>query len=264
MVKQAIIPLAGLGTRMLPLSKALPKELWPIGSRSILEKILDECFDAGITQVILVISKKKEIIKKYFSKNKLLENTIKRKSEISQTLANLNKMSKKIKFVYQDKPKGLGDAVLCAEKLIKSKYFLLILPDDIIDGYNCSKELILLHKKKKSSVLALRQIKKKEINRYGIVGFDNTKQLKINKMIEKPTIKSAPSNFAIIGRYLLSRTIFNLLKNQKRGKFGEIQITDTINSMLKIENFYGCKFKGKYLDCGTIKGYIKSFIEINK
>ena len=95
MVKQAIIPLAGLGTRMLPLSKALPKELWPIGSRSILEKILDECFDAGITQVILVISKKKEIIKKYFSKNKLLENTIKRKSEISQTLANLNKMSKK-------------------------------------------------------------------------------------------------------------------------------------------------------------------------
>jgi UTP--glucose-1-phosphate uridylyltransferase len=173
-------------------------------------------------------------------------------------------MSKKIKFVYQDKPKGLGDAVLCAEKLIKSKYFLLILPDDIIDGYNCSKELILLHKKKKSSVLALRQIKKKEIQRYGIVGFENTKQLKINKMIEKPTIKSAPSKFAIIGRYLLSRSIFNLLKNQKKGKLGEIQITDTMNSMLKRENFYGCKFKGKYLDCGTIKGYIKSFIEINK
>ncbi len=264
MVKQAVIPLAGQGTRMLPLTKVLPKELWPMGSKSILECILDECFDAGIQQVIFVISKQKEIIKNYFRQKKSLENTVKNKPEILKKLIYLNKISKKVKFVYQDKPRGLGHAVLCAEKFIKSKYFLLILPDDIIKGKNCSRELILLNKKKKSSILALRQVNKKDVNRYGIVGFQNRKYLKINKMIEKPTIKSAPSKFAIIGRYLLNRSIFPILRKQKTGKLGEIQITDAMNSMLITENYYGCKFKGKYLDCGTIKGYIKSFIKINK
>ena len=264
MVKQAVIPLAGQGTRMLPLTKVLPKELWPMGSKSILECILDECFDAGIQQVIFVISKQKEIIKNYFRQKKPLENTVKNKPELLKKLIYLNKISKKVKFVYQDKPRGLGHAVLCAEKFIKSKYFLLILPDDIIKGKNCSRELILLNKKKKSSILALRQVNKKDVNRYGIVGFENRKHLKINKMIEKPTIKSAPSKFAIIGRYLLNRSIFPILRKQKTGKLGEIQITDAMNSMLITENYYGCKFKGKYLDCGTIKGYIKSFIKINK
>ena len=148
MVKQAVIPLAGLGTRMLPLTKAFPKELWPLGSKSILENILDECFDAGIKEVVCIISKNKNVIKNYFSKKKSLENAVKNKPEILKTLITLNKLSKKIKFVYQDKPKGLGHAILCAEKLIKSKYFLVLLPDDIIKGRNCSKELILINKKK--------------------------------------------------------------------------------------------------------------------
>lgn len=264
MVKQAVIPLAGLGTRMLPLTKAFPKELWPLGSKSILENILDECFDAGIKEVVCIISKNKNVIKNYFSKKKSLENAVKNKPEILKTLITLNKLSKKIKFVYQDKPKGLGHAILCAEKLIKSKYFLVLLPDDIIKGRNCSKELILINKKNKSSVVALRKVKKKEVKRYGIVGFENKNKFKINKMIEKPKLKNAPSKFAIIGRYLLNKSIFKLLKKQKRGRFGEIQITDAMNTMLYRENFYGCEFKGKYLDCGTIKGYINSFVEINK
>ena len=264
MIKQAVIPLAGLGTRMLPLTKALPKELWPLGNKSILEYILDECFDAGITEVIFVISKNKEVIKKYFLRDKQLEKAVKNKSNILKTLLNLDKVSKKIKFVYQDKPKGLGHAVLCAQKLVKSKYFLLLLPDDVIKGSNCSKELIAINKKKNSSVIALRKVKKNDVKRYGIVGFANKHKLKISKMIEKPSIKLAPSKFAIIGRYLLNKSIFKLLKKQKTGKLGEIQITDAINNMIVDENFYGCKFKGKYLDCGTTKGYIKSFIEMNK
>ena len=105
---------------------------------------------------------------------------------------------------------------------------------------------------------------KKDVKRYGIIGFDNSKNLKINKMVEKPSVKNSPSQFAIIGRYILSKSIFNYLAKQKIGKLGEIQITDTMNAMLSHENFYGCKFKGKYLDCGTVNGYIKSFIEINK
>lgn len=264
MVKQAIIPLAGLGTRMLPLTKALPKELWPLGSKSILEHILDECFNAGVKEVIFVISKNKNVIKKYFFKNKSLENAVKNKPDILKKLIYLNRISKKIKFVYQDKPRGLGHAVMCAKKYIKSKYFLLLLPDDIIKGKNCSKELILINKKNKSSVLALKQVSKKEVKRYGIASFSNKKKFRINKMIEKPSITNAPSRYAIIGRYLLNKSIFKFLKKQKRGKLGEIQITDAMNAMLLKESFYGCKFKGKYLDCGTINGYIKSFIEINK
>ena len=264
MVKQAIIPLAGLGTRMLPLSKVLPKELWPLGSKSILEHILDECFNAGVKEVIFVISKNKNVIKKYFFKNKILENAIKNKPGILKKLIYLNSISKRIKFVYQDKPRGLGHAIICAKKYIKSKYFLLLLPDDIIKGKNCSKELITINKKNQSSVLALKQVSKKEVKRYGIAGFSNKKKFKINKMIEKPSITNAPSRYAIIGRYLLNKSIFKFLKKQKKGKLGEIQITDAMNAMLSKESFYGCEFKGKYLDCGTINGYIKSFVEINK
>ena len=264
MVKQAIIPLAGLGTRMLPLTKALPKELWPLGSKSILEHILDECFNAGVKEVIFVISKNKNVIKKYFFKNKFLENTVKNKPDILKKLIYLNRISKRIKFVYQDKPRGLGHAIICAKKYIKSKYFLLLLPDDIIKGKNCSKELITINKKNQSSVLALKQVSKKEVKRYGVAGFSNKKTFKINKMIEKPSIINAPSRYAIIGRYLLNKSIFKFLKKQKKGKLGEIQITDAMNEMLSKESFYGCEFKGKYLDCGTINGYIKSFVEINK
>ena len=171
---------------------------------------------------------------------------------------------KRIKFVYQDKPRGLGHAVMCAEKYIKSKYFLLLLPDDIIMGKNCTKELMKINKKKQSSVLALKQVSKKEVKRYGIAGFSNKKKYEINNMVEKPSISKAPSRYAIIGRYLLNKSIFKILKKQKIGRFGEIQITDAMNTMLLKESFYGCKFKGKYLDCGTIKGYIKSFMEINR
>ena len=264
MVKQAIIPLAGLGTRMLPLTKVLPKELWPLGPKSILEHILDECFEAGVKEVIFVISKNKNVIKKYFLKHKSLENAVKNKPDILKKLIYLNRISKRIKFVYQEKPRGLGHAVMCAEKYIKSKHFLLLLPDDIIKGKNCTKELITINKKNQSSVLALKQVSKKEVKRYGIAGFSNKKKFKINKMVEKPSIIKAPSRYAIIGRYLLNKSIFKFLRKQKSGKLGEIQITDAMNAMLLKENFYGCKFKGKYLDCGTINGYIKSFIETNK
>ena len=264
MIKQAIIPLAGLGTRMLPLTKVFPKELWPLGNKPIIENILNECFDAGIKQVIFVISDKKKIIKDYFNKSISLENKVKNKPELLKSLKNLNKISSRIKFAYQNKPKGLGHAVLCAKKFIKSKHFLLLLPDDIINGKNCSKELISINKKTRSSVIALRRVVKQDVKRYGIVGFDNSKTFKINKMVEKPSVKNSPSQFAIIGRYILNKSIFNYLKSQKSGKLGEIQITDAMNKMLTTEDFYGCKFKGKYLDCGTINGYIKSFIEINK
>lgn len=264
MIKTAVIPLAGLGTRMLPLTKALPKELWPLGAKSTLELILEECFDAGISEVILIISKKKEIIRNYFKRDLSLEKRFKQNPIISKKLKKLHKFSEKIKFVYQKEPKGLGHAVLCAKKYIKTKYFLLILPDDIISKKNCSKELMIVNKKQKGSAIALLKVPKNDVKRYGIVDFLNKKKLQISRMIEKPNVKNSPSRYAIIGRYVLSSKIFKFLSKQKKGKLGEVQITDALNEMLKCEKIYGCKFRGKYLDCGTINGYTKSFIEFNR
>jgi UTP--glucose-1-phosphate uridylyltransferase len=265
MITQAIIPLAGLGTRMLPLTKAFPKELWPLGKISILERILIECNEAGIKEIFLIISKRKNIIKEYFEKDYELEKKISKNVSAIKKISILQKYQKKIKFIYQNSAKGLGDAVNTCRKKIKSDHFLLILPDDIIIDKNCSRELISVHKTHKSSVLAAKKIKKEYVSRYGILGFSKKKKdvLDINKLVEKPKVSEAPSSYAIIGRYILNKKIFKFLSKAKIGKLGEIQITDAMNDLLLSgESFNGCIFKGKYLDCGTLDGYIKSFKEV--
>ena len=173
-----------------------------------------------------------------------------------------------IKFVYQNNPNGTGDAVLKTKNLIKDKFFLMLLPDDLIIKRNCSKDMILIHNKKKCSVMASMKVKRKTVNRWGIYSKKNNinkNNFYINDVIEKPDIKSAPSNNAVIGRYILPKKIFKKLQNQKKGKGGEIHITDSIRRLIKDgETFVGHNFKGKYLDCGTMDGYINSSIEISK
>ena len=269
MIKQAIIPLAGLGTRLLPLTSVLPKELLPINGKPGLQYILEECVDAGIKEIILIISKKKEIIKKYFYNDSFYKKILKNKKnqKIINEYKKIKKYKKMIKFVYQNSPLGTGDAVLKCKKLIKTKYFLMLMPDDLIIKNNCSKALIRVHRKYKSSVIASMKVKKNEVSRWGIINMKKiTKEnFLIKDVIEKPEIKKAPSNNAIIGRYILSNKIFNVLNKQKPGKNGEIHITDSINTMMINKNkFIGHTFSGKYLDCGTMKGYINSTLEISK
>tara|TARA_Y100001970_G_scaffold256986_1_gene335230 strand:- start:2992 stop:3858 length:867 start_codon:yes stop_codon:yes gene_type:complete len=270
MIRQAIIPLAGLGTRLLPLTSVYAKELLPINGRVGLEYIIDECIDAGIKEIIFVISKKKEIIKKYFYNDKFYQKVINKKKDlrISDEYKRIKKYKKMIKFVYQNKPKGTGDAVLKTRKFIKDNFFLMLLPDDLIIKKNCSKDMILLHNKKKCSVMASMKVNKKTVNRWGIYSKKKTinkNNFYIRDVVEKPDIRSAPSNNAVIGRYILPKKIFNKLINQKKGKGGEIHITDSIRKLIRDgENFIGHSFKGKYLDCGTIEGYIKSSMEISK
>ncbi len=269
MIKQAIIPLAGLGTRMLPLTSVMPKELMPINGKPNLEYILEECLDAGIKEFIFIISKKKLSIKKYFFNDKFYENIIKRKKDkrIIQEYKKIKKYQKMIKFVYQKSPKGTGDAVLKCQKYIKNNFFLMLLPDDLIIKNNCSKEMIKLHKITKGSVIATKKVEKKNVSRWGILSLKNRKKnyFQIKDVIEKPSIKKAPSNFAIIGRYVLTSKIFEEIKKLKPGQGGEIHITDAIrNLILKKNRFYGNIFKGKYLDCGTISGYIESGVQIYK
>ncbi len=217
MIKQAIIPLAGLGTRMLPLTSVMPKELMPINGKPNLQYILEECIDAGVKEFIFIIS--------------------------------------------------TGDAVLKCQKYIKSKYFLMLLPDDLIIRNNCSKEMIRLHKKINGSIIATKRVERKTVSRWGILSIKNKKKryFQIKDVIEKPSIKKAPSNFAIIGRYILPTKIFGEIKKLKPGQGGEIHITDAIRSLIKKGNkFYGNIFTGKYLDCGTLSGYINSGIQISK
>ena len=269
MIKQAIIPLAGLGTRLLPLTSVIPKELLPINGKPGLEYILDECIKSGIKEIIFIISKKKQSIKKYFYNDLFYKKLIKKKKDkrLIDEYKKIKKYKKMIKFVYQNSPRGTGDAILKCKNLIKSNFFLMLMPDDLIIKNNCSKTMISLHKKYKSSVIASKKIEKKDVSRWGIfkVKKINKTNFIIKDVIEKPSIEEAPSRYAVIGRYILSKKIFEILKKQKPGKNGEIHITDSIRTLIFRENkFIGHIFTGKYLDCGSMRGYINSTLEISK
>ena len=270
MIKQAIIPLAGLGTRLLPLTSVFAKELLPINGKPGIEYILDECIDAGIKEVIFIISQKKLMIKKYFYNDKFYQNIIKKKKDlrIIKEYKKILKYKKMIKFVFQDNPLGTGDAVLRTRKFIKDKYFLMLLPDDLIIKNNCSKAMISIHKKHNASVMASMKVNKKAVSRWGIYNIRkkiDKNNFIIKDVVEKPSIKLAPSNSAVIGRYILTKSIFNKLSKLKPGIGGEIHITDAIQSLISDNHkFIGHNFAGKYLDCGTMNGYINSTLEIAK
>ena len=270
MIKQAIIPLAGLGTRLLPLTSIFAKELLPINGKPGIEYILDECIDAGIKEIIFIISTKKLMIKKYFYSDQFFKNIIKKKKDrrIIDEYKKILRYKKKIKFVFQNIPKGTGDAVLKTQKYIKDKYFLMLLPDDLIIKKNCSKAMIKISQKYKSSVMASMTVKKNTVSRWGIYKIKkkiNNKNFIIDGVIEKPSTKKAPSNKAVIGRYVLPRTIFKKIRLLKPGKGNEIHITDAIQLLINDnEKFVAHNFEGKYLDCGTMNGYINSSKEIGK
>ena len=270
MIKQAIIPLAGLGTRLLPLTSVFAKELLPINGKPGIEYILDECIDAGIKEIIFIISDKKKMIKKYFHNDAFFKKIIKKKKDrrIIDEYKKIRKFKKMIKFVYQNKPLGTGDAVMKTKNLKKDDYFLMLLPDDLIIKKNCCKSMISIHNKYKASVMASMKVGKKTVSRWGIFGIKKklpNNNFIIADVIEKPSINSAPSNKAVIGRYILPKLIFKKLSKQKKGKGGEIHITDAIRSLVQEKyKFIGHNFAGKYLDCGTMNGYIKSSLEISK
>jgi len=270
MVKQAIIPLAGLGTRLLPLSSIIPKELLPINGKPNLEYIMEECIEAGIKQFIFVVPKNRPSIKKYFFNDNFYKKIIKKKKKdkrLKRVFKRIKSYQKMIKFVYQNRPEGTGDAVLQCKKYLKGTHFLMLLADDLIVKKNCSKEMIALHKKTKGSVIASKKVERNTVSRWGILGFKKKRKnsFLINQVVEKPRLSEAPSNYAIIGRYILPKKILSVLKNQKRGKGGEIHITDAIKTLVKRnEKFYGNIFRGKYIDCGTLEGFINSGLTISK
>ena len=209
------------------------------------------------------------MIKDYFYNDHFYKAIIKKKNDprIIKEYKKILKYKKMIKFVYQNKPLGTGDAVLKTKKYIKDKFFLMLLPDDLIIKKNCSKSMIKIHNRYNSSVMASMSVNHKTVSRWGILKIKNKRKnyFQIDDVIEKPSVKNAPSNYAIIGRYILPYKIFDEIRKLKPKKGREVHITDAIrNIILKGDPFYANIFKGKYLDCGTLQGYINSGVEISK
>ena len=220
-------------------------------------------------KLYLLFQKKKQAIKKYFYNDIFYKKLIKKKDDkrLKYEYSKIKKYKKMIKFVYQNSPRGTGDAVLKCKNFISSNYFLMLMPDDLIINNNCSTSLINLHKKYNSSVIASKRVNKENVSRWGILDIKkiSKRNFIIKDVVEKPSIKFAPSSYAIIGRYILPKKIFKILQNQKPGRNGEIHITDSIRTLILQKNkFIGHIFAGKYLDCGTMDGYIKSTLEISK
>ena len=220
MIKQAIIPLAGLGTRLLPLTSVIQKELLPLNGKPNLEYIMEECVEAGIKQFIFIVPKNRPTIRNYFFNDVFYKKLIKKKKKdkkLKEIFKRIKKYQKMIKFVYQNKPDGTGAAVLKCKKYLKDKHFLMLLADDLIVKKNCSKEMIKIHKAKKSSVIATKRVNPKNVSRWGILSFKNKKKriFEIKDVIEKPSITRAPSNYAIIGRYILPKKNNEYFKKSK-------------------------------------------------
>ena len=263
-IKIAVFPIAGMGTRFLPITKTISKEMLNILDRPLLDYAVQEAKAAGIETFIFVTNKENTKPVDYFSKNIKLESFLKKKKKIDllNEIKKLNIKKKNMKIIFQDKPSGLADAILRTEKYIKKEDFCVILPDDLIIGSNCTQELINVYNKKKSTVIGVMEVDKKDVSSYGIIESSIFKKnmYKIKNMIEKPKVKDAPSNIAIVGRYILLNDIYKFIKKTKIGSGGELQITDAIFLSSKINEVWGYKFSGKRYDCGNKIGFLKAQI----
>jgi len=260
MIKKALFPAAGYGTRFLPATKSVPKEMLPIVNKPLIHYGIKECMNAGIFEIGFVTGRSKRAIEDYLDKTPEVENAIKGTNK-EKLLEEVNEMIDKCVFTYvrQKEMLGLGHAVLTGEPLIGNNPFAVVLADDLCDG-DVLNQMVRLYKKFKCTIIAIEEVKKEEVNKYGVI---NGKEIErdiflVEDMIEKPEIDKAPSNLAIIGRYILTPDIFDLLRNTKPGKGGEIQLTDALLKQAKEGMVIAYKFKGKRFDCGSVDGFIEA------
>ncbi len=258
-VRKAVIPAAGFGTRMLPITKAQPKEMVPVFDKPVIQYVVEEAYEAGIDDIIIITGRHKRAIEDHFDRFPELENTIKN-SEKEKDLKTLNEVleSVTIHYVRQKEPRGLGDAVYHARKHIGSEPFIVLL-GDVITCPNCSKELISQYRKGES-IISVEKVPKELVSRYGIVALDSDGFIK--DMVEKPPLDKAPSNLAILGRYLLQPEIFDYIKQTPPGKGKEIQLTDALKLMLADGHRVRAHlFSGKVYDIGNKLSWLKATIE---
>jgi len=264
-VRKAVIPAAGLGTRFLPVTKSMPKEMLPVIDKPAIHYVVEEAANSGIDDILIITARGKRAVEDYFDDAPELRMHLERQGN-TQKLKDLTAISRfsGIHFVRQREPKGLGDAVLCAEKHCGNDPFAVLLGDDIMkDRIPCTKQLIDIFEKTGSSVIAIQEVAKEDLCKYGIIrGEEHGENLiLLNDIIEKPRPEDAPSHFGSIGRYVFTPALFSCLKKIKPGVKGEIQITDAIRHLMNQEDVYAYLFQGKRFDTGDKLGYIETIIE---
>ncbi|KYG30599.1 UTP--glucose-1-phosphate uridylyltransferase GalU [Alkalihalobacillus trypoxylicola] len=263
-VKKAIIPAAGLGTRFLPATKAMPKEMLPIVDKPTIQYIIEEAVEAGIEDIIIVTGKGKRAIEDHFDHAFELEQNLleKQKLELLDKVVATSKVD--IHYIRQKEPKGLGHAVWCARKFIGDEPFAVLLGDDIVQSeVPCTKQLINVYEEKGASVIGVQTVPDEETHRYGIVAPSEKfgKTYEVESFVEKPKQGTAPSNLAIMGRYVLTPEIFDLLENQESGAGGEIQLTDAIQRLNEQQGVYAYDFDGKRYDVGEKLGFVLTTLD---
>lgn len=268
-IKKAVFPVAGLGTRFLPATKANPKEMLPIVDKPLIQYAVEEAIQSGITELIFVTGRNKRSIEDHFDKNVELEASLiaSNKNLLLESIRSIIPSHVKCIYTRQSEPLGLGHAVLQAKTIINDEPFAVLLADDLTDAHTpVLKQLILQHQKEQSSVIAIEDIPKEKTVQYGIVDVGDSKNnlFKINSIVEKPQPIDAPSTLGVIGRYVFNPEIFDCLEKIKPGKGGEIQLTDAIQMLLSQQAIFAYLFEGKRYDCGDKLGFIKANIEFSK
>jgi len=265
MIKKAIIPAAGLGTRFLPATKAQPKEMLPIVDKPTIQYIVEEAVASGIEDIIIVTGRTKKAIEDHFDKSVELEMELEKKQnkELLEIVRSVSRIAN-IYYIRQKEPKGLGHAVLTAKTFIGNEPFAVLLGDDIIDSEKPAlKQMMEVYERYNASILGVQTVDRKDVNKYGIVdGIEvENKVYRVNDMVEKPSINSAPSNIAVLGRYIITPAIFKYLEKQEIGAGGEIQLTDALNKLAKEEAMYAYDFTGKRYDVGNKMGFLQATVE---
>ena len=254
-IRKAIIPAAGLGTRFLPATKAQPKEMLPIVDKPTIQYIIEEAVASGIEEILIITGRSKKCIEDHFDKSVELE--LKMVRDISDMVD--------IHFIRQKEPKGLGHAISCAKTFVGNEPFAVLLGDDIVynEGKPCLKQLIDCYDEYKTSVLGVQTVEAKDVNKYGIVNGIHIEDrvYKVKGLVEKPAVEEAPSNVAILGRYIITPRIFKILEETKPGKGGEIQLTDALLNLISEEAMYAYDFEGTRYDVGDKLGFLKATVE---
>ena len=265
-VKKCLFPVAGLGTRFLPVTKEIAKEMLPLVNRPIISYGVEEALASGCEDIVMITGRTKRSIENYFDRSFELEEILKSrgKLELYYKMIHISEMAEMM-YIRQREPLGLGHAVLCGEPVCKGEYFGVILPDDVFVGeVPVLSQLVKVHERLGGSVVALEKVSDNDVSRYGIAAGEEKEPgiFRINDMIEKPKLSEAPSRYAIMGRYVLSPEIFPILHNQQAGAGGEIQLTDAIRELAKSEPVWGVVYEGRRFDCGTQKGWLSANIQL--
>lgn len=277
-ITKAVIPVAGLGTRMLPATKAIPKEMLPIVDKPLIQYVVNEAVSAGIKDIVLITHSSKNAIENHFDRSFELEATLEKrvKRQLLSEIQSICPNDVTIMHVRQGIAKGLGHAISCARNLVNNEPFVVMLPDDLIDEYKSDltrdnlKAMIDRYQQTGKSQILVEKVSTENISSYGIIDIPDKQKnhdihegesVNITGFVEKPKINEAPTNFAIVGRYVLSPTIWDLLKETPVGAGDEIQLTDALKLLLKVEDIEAYMIRGRRLDCGSKLGYVKAFIE---